>query len=122
MSGSHVWSVDRVGRVVDGDNEPVALLLPDGNLAGTDHRGLGYIGEANTAPPGDPHAWVSIDPSGQVIRFDSDGNRYSGGLWSGCAGPQVRVCALVTRLVALRELAQRPNVSVGVGFGVTVVR
>ncbi|MFO0660831.1 MAG: hypothetical protein U0165_13505 [Polyangiaceae bacterium] len=122
VGGSHVWTIDRVGRVVDEENSPIALLLPDGNLAGPDHKALGYIGQSNTSPPGESWAWVSIAPGGQVIRFDADGNRYAGGIWSGCEGPQIRVCALVTHLVALREQTSRSGVSVGVGFGMTVIR
>src|SRR5690349_3895620 len=34
--GDKIFLVDRAGRIVDDDNEPVAILLPDGFVAGTD--------------------------------------------------------------------------------------
>jgi hypothetical protein len=119
--GDPVLLVDRAGRVVDDDNDPVAILMPDGHLAGTDNTLLGQIGVANAAPPGSASAWLSILPNGQVLFFDSDGERKHGGVWQGCDGPQKRTCTLVTHVLAIRRLRQRrsgPGVTVGVGVGV----
>lgn len=118
--GDLIFVLDRVGRIVDEDYEPVALLFPDGRLAGTDDRNLGHVGVSNAAPPSRVEAWVAVTPDGAVTYFDSDGERSSGGRWTGCAGPAQRTCTLVTHLVALRHYAEDRNsgVSVGVGIGI----
>jgi hypothetical protein len=118
--GSVIFVIDRVGRVADDHLEPVAVLLPDGRLAGTDDRFLGQVGVSNASPPASGQAWLAVVPNGQVIYFDDDGTRAAGGLWTGCEGPAHRTCTLVTHLVALRSYMQRAQsgVSVGVGVGV----
>ena len=116
--GDRVLLVDRAGRVVDSDNEPVAILLPDGYVAGTDNRLLGRVGVTNAAPPGSATAWVAIMPNGQVVRFDADGDRENAGVWHGCNGPQMRTCTLVTHILLVRSYANRPTPTVGVGIGI----
>ena len=117
--GDPIFLVDRVGRVVDEDREPVAVLLPNGTLAGTDNRDLGHVGRANAAPPSQSSAWLSLQPDGTVIRFDSDGERSRDGSWEGCRGTALRTCTLITHLIALRHYSQRSSgVGVGVGIGV----
>lgn len=118
--GSLVFRIDRVGRIVDDEYEPVALLLPDGRVVGTDDTLLGQVGITNAAPPGEDHAWLTVAPSGQVIYFAQDGTRVAGGTWSGCSGPAHRTCTYVTHLITLQNALRQPNpgVSVGVGFGV----
>jgi hypothetical protein len=118
--GSLVFVVDRVGRVVDEEYEPVALLFPDGRLAGADDRALGHVGISNAAPPDRHQAWLSVAPDGGVIYYDEDGERTSGGRWSGCEGPAHRTCTLVTHLVAVRSYARRSTPGVGIGIGVGV--
>lgn len=115
-----LFVIDRVGRVTDYDYEPVAVLLPDGQLAGPDNRSLGQVGVSNASPPGSVHAWVAVMPDGKVTLFDHDGERSSGGVWHGCDGPQRRTCTLVTQLVLLRNYRDhsQSGVSVGVGIGV----
>lgn len=117
--GELVFVVDRVGRVVDGEYEPVALLFPDGRLAGSQDRALGHVGISNAAPPDRHQAWLSVAPDGGVIFYDEDGERESGGRWTGCAGPAQRTCTLVTHLIAVRSYARRasPGVSIGIGLG-----
>jgi len=118
--GDLLYVVDRVGRVVDDDFEPVALLFPDGRIAGPDDFLLGHVGVSNAAPPGRTEAWLSVLPDGNVVYFEEDGERNSGGRWTGCQGAALRTCTLVTHLIALREYLRRANtgVSVGVGIGV----
>jgi hypothetical protein len=118
--GDPVMLVDRAGRVVDNDNEPMAVLLPDGHVAGTDNRLLGRVGVANAAPPGSAAAWLAVMPNGEVVYFDEEGERSSGGVWRGCGGPQLRTCTLITHMVAMRRWAERDRggVSVGVGIGI----
>jgi hypothetical protein len=115
--------VDRAGRVADRRNEPVAILLPDGFVAGTDDRLLGRVGVANASPPHRASAWLSVQPDGRVVYFDDDGDRSDAGVWQGCAGPALRTCTLVTHIVRMeRYRAYRdgpgPRFGVGVGIGV----
>lgn len=118
--GDPIMMVDRAGRIVDEDYEPVAILLPDGHVAGPDNRLLGRVGVANAAPPGSAAAWLAVMPNGQVIYFDEDGDREDRGVWQGCEGPQKRTCTYVTHVIwAQRYLNRnRGGVSVGVGVGV----
>jgi hypothetical protein len=116
--GEVLFAIDRVGRVVDDENDPVALLLPDGRLAGTDGI-LGRVGVNNASPPGATVAWLSLLPDGQVLFFDRDGDREPRGVWQGCAGPMRRTCTLVTHVVALQsEFRRSSGAAMGVGVGV----
>jgi hypothetical protein len=111
--------VDRAGRVVDEDNEPVAILLPDGQLAGPDNTPLGRVGDTNASPPDRVTAWLAVMPDGTVVFFDEDGDRHRGGVWRGCAGPQHRTCTLITHVISVRNY--KPNRSgVGVGLGIGI--
>jgi len=120
--GDLLFTVDRAGRVYDEDREPVALLLPDGYVAGSDDVLLGRVGLTNASPPGRATAWLSMLPDGTAIYFDPDGERSSLGVWRGCAGAGLRTCTLVTHLVMLgrAQAARRDGVSLGVGVGVGV--
>lgn len=118
--GEPTMLVDKAGRVVDEDYEPLAVLLPDGHVAGPDNRLLGRVGVANAAPPDSAAAWLAIMPDGQVIYFDDDGDRGAGGVWRGCEGPQKRTCTLVTHLIAMRHYADRSHSGVGVGVGIGI--
>jgi hypothetical protein len=119
--GSLLFKIDRVGRVVDDEYEPVAVLLPDGRVAGQDDHFLGQVGVTNASPPDRGAAWLSVAPDdGRVTYFDEEGERSLVGQWSGCKGPALRTCTFVTHLVALRNYARRQQsgVSVGVGVGI----
>jgi hypothetical protein len=118
--GDLVFVVDRVGRVVDPDYEPVALLFPDGRLAGTNDRLLGQVGVSNAAPPDRAEAWLGVMPDGTVMYFAPDGEREVGGRWQGCNGPALRTCTLVTHLLAMRQYRGAPEPGVGIGIGVGV--
>jgi hypothetical protein len=115
-----LFVVDRAGRVVDDDYEPVAILMPDGFVGGPDNRLLGRVGIANAAPPDAAAAWLALLPNGQVTFFDDDGDRSNGGVWRGCQGPQQRTCTLVTHLVAMRHYSDRSGPAVGFGIGIGV--
>ena len=122
MAGDTQFSIDVAGRVYDDDGDPAAVLLPDGNVVGNDNVHLGRVGVTNASPPGAEAAWLSLSPGGDVILFDSDGARRSGGRWTGCTGAVLRTCTLVTHLVALSRAAAQHNrmhggVGVGVGMG-----
>jgi hypothetical protein len=119
VDGDLTFVVDRVGRVANSDYEPFAVLLPEGQLVGTDHADLGRIGVSNASPPGAVEAWLAVMPDGTVTYFDSDGERLAGGAWRGCGGPVHRACTLVTQLLALANYrGPRPFIGVGVGIGV----
>jgi hypothetical protein len=113
--------VDRVGRVTAADREPLAVLLPDGQLVGPDDLSLGRVGVTNASPPGAVQAWLAVTPDGKVTYFDSDGERNFGGTWRGCSGPVLRTCTLVTQLLAVSRYYSRfRSVGIGVGVGVGV--
>jgi hypothetical protein len=118
--GDLVYVIDRVGRVVDDDYEAVALLLPDGHLAGPDGYPLGQIGITNASPPDRFAAWLSVRPDGSVVYFDDDGTQVSRGKWHGCTGPALRTCTLVTQIITLRDFVRRSEGGVSVGIGVGV--
>ena len=120
--GKLVLSVDRVGRIVDEDYDPVGILLPDGRLIGTDDDPLGQVGVTNAAPPWSGVAWLAVMPDGTVTHFRPDGEREAWGRWLGCQGPALRTCTLVTHMLMLREVGSAPasGVSFGVGVGVGI--
>lgn len=119
VDGDLAFVIDRVGRVTDDDYDPFAVLLPDGQLIGTDDTYLGRLGVTNASPPGSVEAWLAVMPDGQVVYFDEDGQRSSGGTWRGCNGAVLRTCTLVTQLLAMQHYrAPRARVGVGVGVGV----
>jgi len=118
--GDLLYVVDRVGRVVDDDYEPVAVLLPDGHLAGPDGVVLGQVGVTNASPPDRFSAWLSVRPDGSVVYFDEDGGVISRGKWVGCNGPALRTCTLVTQIITLRDYVRRQEGGVSVGIGVGV--
>lgn len=119
VDGDLSFVIDRVGRVTDDDYEPFAVLLPDGQLVGTDDTSLGRLGVTNASPPGGFEAWLAVMPDGQVVYFDSDGQRSSGGVWRGCSGALLRSCTLITQLLAV-EHYRAPRVGMGIGVGVGV--
>lgn len=117
------YTIDRVGRVTDEDYDPLAVLLPDGHLVGTDERALGYVGVNNAAPPFSGQAWVSLQADGRVWFFHPDGDRGALGQWTGCDGPNHRTCTLVTQIFLLENVRMAPpyggpTFGVGVGVGV----
>ncbi len=121
VDGDLTFVLDRVGRVADDDFEPLAVLLPDGHLAGQDNVSLGRVGLNNASPPGAVEAWLSVGPDGRVTYYSADGERANGGIFQGCGGPVHRTCTLVAQLVALQHLrVPRGGVGIGVGIGVGV--
>jgi len=120
--GEHLFTIDRAGRVYEPDNDPVAVLQPDGRLVGKDEALLGKIGLRNSSPPGKDLAWLSIGERGEVLHFDPDGDARADGVWAGCE-PAIRACTLTTHIIALVEARWRrspvygPGVGVGIGFG-----
>jgi hypothetical protein len=120
-NGEHLFSIDGAGRVFDVDNDAIALLEMDGRLVGKDEHNLGYVGLRNASAPGAQVAWLTIEETGNVVRFDPEGNPFPGGVWSGC-GPALRTCTLTTHLFALLEArarggGSRVRLGVGVGMG-----
>ena len=124
VNGELELSVDRGGRVVDQDREPVALLEPDGKVVGPDAEPLGTVGAMHAARPGEDHAWLSLAPSGEVLIYDDEGERALAGVWIGCnVSPRAhQTCTLLTHLLAMKmkALAERREPGVGIGIGVGV--
>ena len=117
-----VFTIDTVGRIVDADFAPFALLYDDGTVRGPDETQLGRVGLHNASPPEKQYAWVTVAPDGHVTFFDEDGEQHFGGTWRGCGGPMARTCTLVTHAFMLRVLLARrqSGPSVGMGIGVAL--
>jgi len=119
--GDVLFVLDRVGRIVDEKYDPLGILLPDGNVVGTDNRSLGFVGVSNAAPPGSQTAWLAVMPDGAVTRFARDGEREFGGRWTGCTAALQRTCTLVTHLVELTDYrtgGPDNGVNFGIGIGI----
>jgi hypothetical protein len=98
-----MFNVDRAGRVTDADNAPVALLLPDGKVVGPGDSSLGNVGTVNASLPDESNAWVSVMPTGEVVRYLDDGERMNFGAWLGCGAPQAHItCTLITHILGMR--------------------
>jgi hypothetical protein len=124
VNGEHEATLDRAGRLFDVDAQPIALLMPDGRVVGPDDAPLGFVGQATASLPDTRTAWIAIQPTGEVVRFEDDGAPAPMGAWFGdCrATPRtMQVCTLVTHMMAMR-LRSGPRIGfsfgVGVGFGV----
>ena len=118
--GDLLFVVDRAGRIVDAEHDPLGILLPDGRIVGTDDRVLGQVGVTNAAPPWSANAWIAVKPDGTVTHFGSDGDREALGRWEGCHGAALRTCTLVSHLVALREYNPTPEPGIGIGIGIGI--
>ncbi len=116
--GDVIFVLDVAGRVVEDDHDPIAILLPDGFVVGTDDQLLGRVGVSNASPPGSATAWLALMPDGSVVHYDGDGDAHHGGRWQGCDGPARRTCTLVTHLVRVRQLQRQPRTRVGIGIGI----
>lgn len=98
-----ILKIDASGRVTDPNNEPVALLMTDGKLVGPGDEPLGDVGLVNASLPDEDKAWISVMPTGEVLRYLDDGERMNFGAWLGCNAPQVHLtCTLVTHILGMR--------------------
>jgi hypothetical protein len=124
LDGEHEFTVDRGGRVVDSDGEPVALLEPNGRLVGPDDKDLGQVGAMHAARPDEQNAWLSVMPSGEVIVYDDEGERHVFGVWVGCnqSASAHQVCTMLSHIIGVRVRAydRGSGVTFGVGVGVGV--
>jgi hypothetical protein len=125
IDGEHELSVDRGGRVFDADGAPVALVEQDGRVTGPDDKPLGMVGALHASLPDEDQAWLSVAPSGEVIRYGEEGERMSFGVWLGCnVSPRAhQTCTLISHLIGLRIREyerQNPSFSVGIGVGVGI--
>jgi hypothetical protein len=104
VNSEHVLTIDAAGRVVNPDKEPVALLMPDGRLLGPDDSPLGAVGSLHASLPDEQNAWITVMPTGEVIRYLDDGERINFGAWLGCSmSPRAQqACTLVTHLLGMR--------------------
>lgn len=122
--GDKILSIDRAGRVYDADGDPVGVLEPDGTYIGTDDEPLGMVGSVRASLPEEGFAWITLEPNGQVIRFDEEGHRYPFGAWFGCGRDprSLQACTLVTHAIGLkmRRRARQDGPSFGIGVGVGI--
>ncbi len=76
--------IDRVGRLYDRDQNPIAVLETDGRLVGPKDRLLGVVGSSYAARPGRASAWLAFTPTGDVLKYAADGSAEQAGRWVGC--------------------------------------
>lgn len=114
-----LYFIDRAGRVTDEAYESLALLTPSGHLVGNEDIYWGRVGSRNASPPWSPVAWLRIAQSGALLLYDVSGEPFHQGQWTGCEGPGLRACTLVSHLLTLsaarRYEADRVHIGVGVG-------
>lgn len=110
INGRDTFAIDRAGRVMDPESNPVALLRPDGRLVGAGNEDWGAVGPTAAALPGAKSASIAIAPGGQVIRYGDDGDQRMLGSWAGCDvyAVTLQACMLVTYLVATHYQPSRP--------------
>jgi hypothetical protein len=111
VNGEHQLTIDRAGRIVDLEARPVALIERDGRLIGPDDKPLGMAGVWTASLPGETQAWLSLLPSGEVIRYGEDGARTSMGAWVGncmASAPAHQTCMIVSHLLGMKLKDERP--------------
>jgi hypothetical protein len=122
--GDLLFQFDSAGRLFNEDNEPIAVLDPDGHLVGTNDEYLGRVGVRNASPPWSRVAWLRLADDGALMLFNGDGRPVFGGEWRGCKGRGVRVCTLVSHALLLdsvkRQMSGVPHYPVTIGVGVGV--
>lgn len=135
INGEHELTIDRGGRVYDLEGDPVALLEQDGRVLGPGDKDLGMVGVMHASLPEEQTAWLSVTATGEVIRYDDEGERVYFGVWRGCnlSMRAAHACTLVTHIIGLkiREASRSgpggwspgfggPGVGVGIGIGVGI--
>jgi len=111
VNGEHQLTIDRGGRIFDIDAHPVALSERDGRLLGPDDKPLGVAGVWSASLPGETSAWLSLLPSGEVVRYGDDGARTSMGAWVGncmASAPAHQTCMIVSHLLGMKLKDERP--------------
>ena len=76
--------IDRVGRLYDRHQNPIAVLETDGRLVGKKDQLLGMVGASYAAKPGRASAWLGFTPTGDILKYSPDGSAESAGRWVGC--------------------------------------
>lgn len=112
VNGEHELTIDRAGRVVDVEARPVALLEADGHVLGPDDTPMGFVGTLSASLPGEQNAWISIQPTGEVVQFVDTGARSSEGVWVGGCNYSWRsrhACMLVTHVMGMRLRDRRAS-------------
>lgn len=106
LNDEQQMTVDRAGRVFDTSNDPIGLLEPDGRLLGPGDKPLGNVGILHAARADEVNAWLSVLPSGEVVRYGDESERASLGVWIGCNQnwSAHQTCTLVSHLLAPRIL------------------
>ena len=78
-------------------------MLPDGRVVGPGDDPLGNVGTVNASLPDEKDAWISVMPTGEVVRYLDDGERMNFGAWIGCnAQPVHLTCTLITHILGMR--------------------
>lgn len=111
LNDSQEMTVDRGGRVYDTNNDPIALIEPNGDVVGPGDKPLGNVGVLHAAQADEKHAWLSVLPSGEVVRYSDEGDKSSLGVWIGCESSYSahQTCTLISHLLAQRILSATRN-------------
>jgi hypothetical protein len=120
MNDEDEMTVDRGGRVFDPGHEPVALLEPDGRLVGPGDKPLGNVGVLHASRAEEANAWLSVMPTGEVVRYGDDGERATLGVWIGCnqSYSAHQTCTLISHLLAPKIMsAQQRSMQYLPGYG-----
>lgn len=115
--------IDRGGRTWDSNNDPVALLEPNGQVMGPGDKLLGSVGVLHASRAGESSAWLSVLPSGEVVQYADDGTRSPLGAWVGCHQTYLshQTCTYLSHILAPRISSSLQNnqsmYSRGLGWG-----
>lgn len=84
VDGNVEWVIDRVGRLYDQNQRPVAVLDAEGRLVMAKDQLMGVVGSQFATKPGRGSAWLSLTPEGDVVKYGVDGRQELSGRWVGC--------------------------------------
>lgn len=124
IDGERTWRFMSEGRLVDTNGELIAQMREDGRVLGEDDRDLGQVGGPNAAPPERETAWLSLQPTGHVVRYDSAGRMHPFGRFYRCEHPEP--CVLLAHVFGLELRAllrdRKPMLTTGIRAGPGVTR
>jgi hypothetical protein len=110
--GDHIFTIDRAGRVYDDDKEPVALLLPDGTVEGSEQTSRSDRRHERGAPGGGTAGSPSYRTgrSSTSIRTESGLRTAPGGDATARSIGPARWCRTCTRCIgSLRRRKAAPT-------------
>ncbi|UQA61292.1 hypothetical protein [Polyangium aurulentum] len=119
INDEHELTVDRGGRVYDPSHEAVGLLEPDGRLVGPGDKPLGNVGVLHASRAEEANAWISVLPTGEVVRYGDNSERLTLGVWIGCNQSYAshQTCTLISHLLAPKIISAQQSMRYLPGYG-----